>query len=219
MLASALEHLGTTDKVLRSLIQRVGPCSLRVNRKAEPFQALVRSVTYQQLNGTAAETIYNRVLALFPGSFPTPQQILDEPVERMRAAGLSGAKTAAIKDIAAKVRAGVVPSRREAERLTDAELVERLTTIRGVGPWTVEMLLIFTLGRRDVLPATDYGVRKGFAMTYGFKELPPPKDLIQHGECWRPFRSIAAWYMWRAADEPAVKAVPDKPATKRGNNA
>jgi 3-methyladenine DNA glycosylase/8-oxoguanine DNA glycosylase len=219
MLASALKHLRHSDKRMASLIESVGACTLRVNRKAEPFQALVRSVTYQQLNGTAAETIYNRMLALFPKPFPTPQQLIDEPVERMRSAGLSGAKTAAIKDIALKARDGIVPPRSDAQRLGDAELVERLTTIRGVGPWTVEMLLIFTLGRRDVLPVTDFGVRKGFAITYSLKELPPPKELMKHGERWRPFRSIAAWYLWRACDLPKVTADSDKPATKRDNTA
>jgi DNA-3-methyladenine glycosylase II len=161
MLTSALKHLRESDKRLASLIEKVGACGLRVNRKAEPFEALVRSVTYQQLNGTAAEIIYNRLLALFPKPFPTPQQLIDAPVERMRSAGLSGAKTAAIKDIALKTRDGIVPARSEAERLSDLELVKRLTTIRGVGPWTVEMLLIFTLGRRDVLPVTDTVCEKG----------------------------------------------------------
>jgi DNA-3-methyladenine glycosylase II len=118
----------------------------------------------------------------------------------MRSAGLSGAKTAAIKDIAGKMSEGVVPTRSAAMRMSDSELIERLTTIRGVGPWTVEMLLIFTLGRRDILPTTDYGVRKGFALTYGLKDLPHAKDLLAHGECWRPYRSIASWYMWRALD-------------------
>ncbi|HMJ90244.1 MAG TPA: DNA-3-methyladenine glycosylase [Candidatus Acidoferrum sp.] len=196
----AIEHL-SRDRKLARLIERIGPCGFRVDRKREPFAALVRSVTFQQLHGVAAETIFNRFIALFPANgSPTPQQILDVPVEKMRGAGLSGAKTTAIKDIAAKAREGVVPTRAEATGLTDAELVERLTTIRGVGPWTVEMLLIFTLGRKDVFPVTDFGVRKGFALAYGFKEMPTPKDLLPHGESWRPFRSIASWYFWRAAD-------------------
>lgn len=199
----AIEHL-SRDRVMRQLIKRVGGCTLRADRKREPFAALVRSVTFQQLNGTAAQTIFNRFIALFPEdaakSFPAPQHILDMPVEKMRSAGLSGSKTVAIKDIAAKARDGIVPTRAAATKLTDVELVERLTTIRGVGPWTVEMLLIFTLGRKDVFPVTDFGVRKGFALTYGFKEMPRPKELFEHGEPWRPFRSIASWYLWRAAD-------------------
>lgn len=189
----------STDPVLGALIKRVGPCRLRVDRQREPFAALVRSVTFQQLNGVAAETIFQRFLALYP-AFPTPQQVLATPIERLRGAGLSGAKAAAIKDIAAKARDGVVPDRAEATRLNEAELVSRLTTIRGVGPWTVEMLLIFTLGRKDVLPVTDFGVRKGFALTYGFKDLPRPKELLEYGERWRPYRSIASWYFWRALD-------------------
>jgi DNA-3-methyladenine glycosylase II len=197
----AIQHLSRADKTLAALIKRIGVCGLRVDRKRAPYQALVRSVTFQQLNGTAAETIFKRFLALFPDEpFPTPESVVNAPDSFLRTAGLSGSKTAAIKDIAAKAREGLVPTRLEARRLTDAELVERLTAIRGVGPWTVEMLLIFTLGRKDVLPATDYGVRKGFALTYGLPDLPPPKELFAHGECWRPFRSVAAWYLWRSLD-------------------
>ena len=122
------------------------------------------------------------------------------PEERLRGAGLSRAKTIAIKDIAAKAVTGIVPSRRVLSRVPDAEIVERLTALRGVGPWTVEMLLIFTLGRKDVLPATDYGVRKGFALTYGWKEMPKPKELLTFGEKWRPYRTTASWYFWRALD-------------------
>lgn len=196
----AIAHL-SQDPVLCRLIQRVGPCRLRADRQREPFAALVRSVTFQQLNGTAAETIFNRFLALFGHDvFPSPEQILAMPIEKMRSAGLSGAKTAAIRDIATKAHEGVVPTRAGATKLSDAELVERLTTIRGVGPWTVEMLLIFTLGRKDVFPVTDFGVRKGFAIAHGLQEMPKPRELLPHGERWRPYRSIASWYLWRAAD-------------------
>jgi len=203
MHAKATDHLAGADRTLARLIRNIGPCRLRVQRKHEPYAALVHSVTFQQLNGTAARTIFQRLLALFPGTaFPSPQQLLETPDETLRGAGLSRAKTAAIKDIAAKALDGVVPGRREAMRLPDWQLIERLTTIRGVGPWTVEMLLIFSLGRRDVLPVTDYGVRKGFAITYGWKELPRADELLEHGERWRPYRSIASWYFWRAADQP-----------------
>jgi DNA-3-methyladenine glycosylase II len=122
------------------------------------------------------------------------------PEEKLRGAGLSRAKVAAIKDIAAKTIEGVVPTRRAISKMTELEIIERLTTVRGVGPWTVEMLLIFTLGRTDVLPTTDYGVRKGFALTYGWKELPTPRELLEFGERWRPHRTTAAWYFWRALD-------------------
>lgn len=198
---AALEHLRRADRVLARVIQRVGPCPLAPRRRVPPYRALVKAVAYQQLNGTAAETIFRRFLAQFPGTkFPTPEQVVAAPEETLRRAGLSRAKTAAIKDIAAKTIDGVVPTRREIARLSDAEIVERLTTIRGVGPWTVEMLLMFTLGRPDVLPATDYGVRSGFALVYGLKELPSPKEVLAHGERWRPHRSVASWYFWRALD-------------------
>ena len=188
------------DKTLARIIKQAGPCELKPRRGVQPWQALVRSVAYQQLNGRAAETIFNRFLALFPKTkFPTPQKIVDASDEKIRSAGLSRAKTAAIKDIAAKTLMGVVPDRRAIAKLSDAEIIERLTTIRGVGPWTV-MLLMFTLGRPDVLPVTDYGVRSGFARIHGLKELPSPKELLAYGERWRPHRSAAAWYLWRAAD-------------------
>ena len=200
MTEEALRHLSEKDKVLARLIKKVGPCPI-VPKKRSPFQALVQSVVYQQLNGTAASTIFRRVKALYPHRrFPTPEDVLATPPEKLRGAGLSRAKTAAILDIAAKTLAGVVPARRVIAKLTDAEIVERLTVVRGVGPWTVEMLLIFTLGRQDVLPVSDYGVRKGFARTYGLKELPTHAELLAHGERWRPHRSTAAWYMWRALE-------------------
>ena len=197
----ALEHLLRADKVLARIIKQVGPCPLAPRRGVQPYQALVKAVTYQQLNGTAAETIFRRFLALFPETkFPAPELVVGATDEKLRSAGLSRAKTAAIKDIAAKTIAGVVPTRQAIARMSDVEIIERLTTIRGVGPWTVEMLLMFTLGRPDVLPATDYGVRSGFALVYGLKELPLPKDVLAHGERWRPYRSVASWYFWRALE-------------------
>jgi DNA-3-methyladenine glycosylase II len=208
MTSEAIDHLCRSDKVMAEVIRRVGPCTLKRTRRS-PFHALVRSVTYQQLNGTAAATILGRVTALYPGRrFPSPEDILATEDKRLRAAGLSRNKTAAIKDIAAKTLSGIVPDTRTLSRLTDAEIVERLTELRGVGPWTVEMLLIFTLGRLDVLPATDFGVRKGFAAAYGLDELPDPKELLAHGECWRPHRTTAAWYLWRSLDVGKQAAVP-----------
>jgi 3-methyladenine DNA glycosylase/8-oxoguanine DNA glycosylase len=147
------------------------------------------------------------VLALYPERrFPTPEDLLTTADERLRSAGLSRAKTAAIKDIAAKTVAGVVPDSRSIAKMSNEEILERLTTVRGVGPWTVDMLLIFTLGRADVLPVTDYGVRKGFALTYGWKELPAPNELREFGERWQPHRTTAAWYFWRALELPEAKA-------------
>jgi DNA-3-methyladenine glycosylase II len=201
MTEEAIQHLRSADKKLARLIQRVGPCQLKPKNRRSPFETLVQSVTYQQLNGTAAATILGRVKALFPGRrFPTPEDLLAMPEDRLRGAGLSRAKTRAIKDIAAKTLAGAVPTSRAIVGMSNEEILERLTLLRGVGPWTVEMLLIFTLGRTDVLPSTDYGVRKGFALTYGWKELPTPKELLQAGEKWRPHRTTAAWYLWRALE-------------------
>jgi DNA-3-methyladenine glycosylase II len=197
----AIEHLTNSDRVLGRLIRKIGPCGLRPGAIRTPFQALVCSVAHQQLNDTAANTILRRVRALYPGpGFPRPEQLLETPDEKLRGAGLSRAKVASIKDIAAKTAEGFVPTARVIARMSDAEIIERLTTIRGVGLWTVEMLLIFTLGRPDILPATDYGVRNGFAVTYRLEKLPAPKELLAYGERWRPYRSIASWYLWRSLD-------------------
>ncbi len=197
----AIRHLTQADKKLAQIIRKVGPCLLKPKNGRTPFETLVQSVTYQQLNGNAAATILSRVKGLFPKRrFPTPADLLAMPEDRLRSAGLSRAKTLAIKDIATKTLAGVVPSSRAIVRMSNEEILERLTLIRGVGQWTVEMLLIFTLGRLDVLPATDYGVRKGFALTYGQKDLPTPKELLAAGEKWRPHRTTAAWYLWRALE-------------------
>lgn len=201
MTEEALKFLTSSDKRLGTLIERVGPCHLKPKKRRSPFESLVQSVAYQQLNGTAAATILGRVKALYPNKrFPSPEDLIGTPDEKLRAAGLSRAKTAAIKDIARKTLEGIVPTSRAIVKMSNEEIIERLIAVRGVGPWTVEMLLIFTLGRTDVLPATDYGVRKGFAMTYGWKDLPTPKELLAHGERWKPHRTTAAWYFWRALD-------------------
>jgi DNA-3-methyladenine glycosylase II len=201
MTPEAVAHLCRSDKSLARLIKKVGPCKLKPHSRRSPFVALVTAVTHQQLNGTAAQTILKRFLALFPGKrFPSPEDVLAMPEDRMRTAGLSRAKVAAIKDLAAKTVEGVVPGLREIAKLGNEEIIERLTSVRGVGPWTVEMLLMFTLGRLDVLPSTDYGVRKGFAVTFGWKDLPTPKELLEYGERWRPHRTTAAWYLWRALE-------------------
>lgn len=197
----AIQHLSRADKTLARLIKKAGPCTMKLRRRRSPFEALVHSVAHQQLNGTAAATILGRVKALYPHRrFPTPHDLLATPDARLRQAGLSRAKIASVKDIAAKTIGRVVPASRAMAQLTDAQIIERLTAVRGVGQWTVEMLLMFTLGREDILPATDYGVRKGFALAYGWKELPTPKELLAYGERWRPYRSTAAWYLWRALE-------------------
>lgn len=201
MTEEALRHLKRADPVLARLIRRVGPCTLRPRRRRSPYEALVRSILFQQLHWRAAEAIFARLRALYPGArFPSPEQLLHTPDAQLRAAGLSRNKIAAAKDIAAKTLEGVVPDSRTIRSMSDEEILERLTAVRGVGPWTVQMLLIFTLGRPDVLPATDFGVRKGFALTYGLAKLPKPADVLAHGERWRPHRTTATWYLWRAVD-------------------
>jgi DNA-3-methyladenine glycosylase II len=166
-----------------------------------PFDALAESIAYQQLSGKAAATIFGRVRALYPKrKWLDPEQLLATPDETLRAAGLSRAKTAALKDLAAKTIDGTVPAGRALIRMSDDEIIMRLTAVRGIGRWTVEMLLLFDLGRPDVWPVDDYGVRKGFAKTFGRRILPTPKQLMKFGEKWRPYRSVAAWYFWRALD-------------------
>jgi 3-methyladenine DNA glycosylase/8-oxoguanine DNA glycosylase len=197
----AVTHLATADRRLARLIERVGPCRLRVDKTRSPFQTLVQAVAHQQLTGKAAKTILGRLIALHPGrDFPTPEDLLAAPEEKLRGVGFSRAKVAALKDIAAKTLDGVVPDPKALAKLPDAEIIERLTAIRGVGQWTVEMMLIFKLGRLDVLPVHDYGVKKGFAKTYRKKDLPKPAELLEHGERWRPYRSVASWYLWRALE-------------------
>lgn len=201
MHAKALAHLRAADEKLAAVIDLVGPCVIRPDPKLSPFQALVEAVAHQQLTGKAAQTILGRVKALYaPRDFPRPEDLLSTPDEPLRGAGLSRAKVAAVKDISAKALDGTIPTPKELAKLSDAEIIERLTTIRGVGQWTVEMLLIFKLGRLDVLPVDDYGVRKGFAVTYRRGRMPKPTALLRHGERWRPYRSVASWYMWRALE-------------------
>ena len=197
----ALQHLRTADEKLARLIDIVGPCGMRPDRKQSPFEALIEAVAHQQLTGKAAQTILGRVKAIHAHRpFPTPEDLLSTPEETLRGAGLSRAKVAAVKDISAKALDGTIPTPKELSKLSDAEIIERLITIRGVGQWTVEMLLIFKLGRPDVLPVNDYGVLKGFAVTYRRGRLPKPDVLLRHGERWRPYRSVASWYMWRALE-------------------
>jgi len=203
-LAAADRHLAR-DPVMRRLIARHGPCGL-VCRRWSPYEALTRAIAHQQLNGRAAQTILGRFVALFgDGRFPAPAEVLAAHPARLRSAGFSRAKVRAIKDIARHALSGTVPTRRAAGRLGDEAIVERLVEIHGVGRWTVEMLLIFTLGRPDVLPVDDFGVREGYRRAYGTRLRPTPRSLSRLGERWKPHRSVAAWYLWRAASEPAVR--------------
>ncbi len=201
MTDDALHHLSASDAVLKRLIREIGPCTLKPETRRSPFQSLVLAVAHQQLNGTAANTILRRFTKLFPGRrFPRPEDLSAVEDDALRGVGFSRAKVASIRDISAKTLEGIVPPSRQIRRLTDDEIVARLTEVRGVGRWTAEMLLIFQLGRPDVLPADDFGVRSGFRAAYRRREMPTVKELLAHGERWRPFRTTAAWYLWRAAD-------------------
>ena len=201
MTAEALKHLSGRDPVMRALILKHGPCGLVPEARRSPFQSLVLAVAHQQLNGTAANTILTRFKKLFPKRrFPKPEDLADVTDGQLRACGFSFAKIAAIRDIAAKTLDGTIPSSRQIEKLSDEEIIGRLTGARGVGRWTVEMLLIFQLGRKDVLPADDFGVRSGFRLAYKKREMPKPKALLAFGKKWRPHGTTAAWYLWRAAD-------------------
>ncbi|HYP53136.1 MAG TPA: hypothetical protein VEQ42_06325, partial [Pyrinomonadaceae bacterium] len=163
------------------------------------------NIVYQQLHGTAAAAIHGRVLALFGGRL-RPEDVLGARDEVLRGAGLSGAKLAALRDLAAKTADGTVPTLARLRRMPDEEIIGRLTQVRGLGRWTAEMLLIFSLGRPDVLPVGDFAVRKGFALAWGLKESPKPKELTEYGERWRPYRSVASWYLWRAVELPPEAA-------------
>jgi DNA-3-methyladenine glycosylase II len=207
MTPKAHKHLSQQDPVLRKLIRKHGKCSLAPESRRSPFQSLVQAVAHQQLNGTAANTILTRFKKLFPGrKFPKPEDLAKVTDAQIRACGFSFAKIRSIRDIAEKTLSGVIPTSREIVKLSDDEIVARLTEVRGVGRWTVEMLLIFQLGREDVLPADDFGVRSGFRHAYKKREMPKPKDLLAFGEKWRPHRTTAAWFLWLAADSTKAAA-------------
>lgn len=196
-----LRHL-SKDSRFAALIDRVGPPRLNIQRQRSPYEALVRAIAHQQLHGRAAEAILARFSALFPGDiFPEPDAVMATAEATLRGCGFSGGKIAAIRDICAKALDGTVPTRRQSLRLSDEALIERLTAIRGVGRWTVEMLLIFTLGRPDVLPVDDFGVREGYRVLHGLETQPKPKMLAEIGQAWAPYRSLATWYLYRAAEE------------------
>jgi DNA-3-methyladenine glycosylase II len=193
-------HLSRRCRVMRRLIREHGECGLKPQRRS-PFEALVRAVAHQQLNGTAAESILRRFRALVPGvRFPTAEQLIALSDESLRSAGFSRGKIKSLRDIADKTLSGIVPDSRKIRRMSNEEIIERLTEVHGVGRWTVEMLLMFTLGRPDVLPIDDFGVRNGYRIAFGLVEMPTPKEVLAFGERWRPYRTTASWYLWRAAD-------------------
>jgi len=196
-----LAHLSRADAVLGGLIRAVGPSRLARDADCHPFQTLAQAIAHQQLNGTAANTILRRLAdSCGAGAFPTPEQVLAASAESLRAAGFSFAKVAALRDLAEKTLAAVVPDAATLLELDDEAIIARLTQVRGIGRWTVEMLLVFQLGRPDVLPVDDFGVRSGFQAAYGLSRLPRPQALAAWGERWRPYRTTAAWYLWRALE-------------------
>ncbi len=204
-LEEAGRALSESDPSLGELIERIGPVTLPLKPFRSPFRYLSEAITYQQLNGKAAATIFGRFRALYEGNrFPTPEEVLATPEKTLRSAGLSRSKSAAIMDLAAKVIDGSVPTAARLRRMTDAEIVESLTMVRGIGPWTAQMLLIFALGRPDVLAATDYGVQSGFRIVRGLEEHPAPREIIEYGERWKPWRTVASIYLWRAVDTAQV---------------
>ena len=198
----AIRHIAETDPRFAKLIARSRRYELVPSPSIRPFEALAESIAYQQLSGKAAATIWGRVRALYPKRKRLdPKLVLATPDKKLRAAGLSRSKVAAIKDLAAQTLDGTVPSARALAKMSDDEIITRLIAVRGIGRWTAEMLLLFDLARPDVWPVDDYGVRKGFAKTFGKRILPTPKQLMKFGEKWRPYRSVAAWYFWRALDK------------------
>jgi len=194
----AIARLTVADKKLARLIERVGPFAMPTRETMSPFQMLLHSIVYQQITGKAAASIHARLVALFPGGKPGPQRLRKLSDEALRGAGMSRPKQRAARDLADKTLDGTVPSRRQLERMDDEAIIARLVQVRGIGQWSAEMMLIFQLGRPDVLPATDLGIRKGFQLSHGGRELPEAKKLLRYGERWRPYRSVASWYLWRA---------------------
>ena len=219
----AAAALSAVDPKLARLIARAGPPTFRLAANQSPFEALTEAIIYQQLHGRAAAAIHARLIAGFQPMptlspiHPTPEQILEVPTQDLRAAGLSAAKTLALRDLAAKTLDGTVPSLAKIRRMDDQAIIDHLTQVRGIGKWTVEMMLIFRLGRPDVFPTSDYGVRKGFALTFqGLKPttkvtpdlLAKPADMERRGKKWTPWKSVASWYLWRACDLAVGRRVP-----------
>ena len=212
-----IAHLSGVDSVMRDLIAAAGPYRIRVDAACPPFQVLARAIAHQQLNGTAANTILGRFVASCgDGSFPTPQAVLAANETVLRAAGFSFAKIASLRDLAAKTLEGVVPSREVLIELENEVIIERLTQVRGIGRWTVEMMLMFHLRRPDVLPVDDFGVRNGFRLAYGLRKMPVPRALHLYGVRWGPHRTAAAWYLWRAVELAQAGKLPAAPKGFRG---
>jgi 3-methyladenine DNA glycosylase/8-oxoguanine DNA glycosylase len=215
---AAHEFLSRTDKHLARVIQRTGEFQFKLDQCESVYESLLEAIAYQSISGKAAATIFARIKALGAnGICPAPKEILHVRPQTLRKAGLSGAKVLAMKDLAKKTIEGIVPTLADAHKMSDEELVERLISVRGIGAWTVEMFLIFRLGRPDVLPIHDYGVQKGFAITYGKPHIPKPRELAEFGERWRPYRTVASWYMWRAVQHagPEARKIKKPPPKKK----
>jgi 3-methyladenine DNA glycosylase/8-oxoguanine DNA glycosylase len=187
-----------SDPVLARVIDAVGPFRMEFKKAPGLFGALAESIVYQQLTGKAAATIFGRVRALCPG--PTAERLLSVSDAKLRGAGLSRAKLLSLRDLARKTGDGTIPTLAQVQRMDDAAIVECLTEVRGIGRWTAEMLLIFFLGRPDVLPVDDYGIRKGFAVAFRKRDLPERAEIEKRGARWAPYRTVASWYLWRAAE-------------------
>ncbi len=196
----AIDHLRRCDDRLGEWIDRIGVLQLPVPEAREPYVALLETIAHQQLAGPAARSIWARVIGLFEDRVPCSRRLVDMPEEHLRSAGLSRSKAMAMRDICAKVNAGKIPDAVKIKQMSDTDIYALLTDIRGVGSWTVDMLMMFTLCRPDIMPVTDYGVRKGFQVLYRKRKLPTPKQLEKFSEKWRPHRSVAALYLWRIAD-------------------
>lgn len=210
----AIAHLSNVDRILGGIIRAVGPSPIALQPDCAPFQSLAQAIAHQQLNGIAANTILTRFISTCgKGAFPTPEAVLAAKEATLRAAGFSFAKIASLRDLATKTLSGVVPDHATLHALPDADIIERLTQVRGIGRWTVEMLLMFRLGRQDILPVDDFGVRNGFRLAYGLKAMPAPKALALFGERWGPYRSTAAWYLWRAVELSRAGTLP-KPSER-----
>lgn len=206
---SARKHLCAVDPVMAGLIEAAGPLRLQPDLACSPFRALARAIAHQQLNGTAANRIIERfTVACGGGDFPDAPAVLATSDAVLRRVGFSATKTAALKDLAARTLEGMVPDRTALQTLDSESIIERLTQVRGIGRWTVEMMLIFQLGRPDVLPVDDFGVRNGFRLAYRLRDLPRPRILAAYGERWAPWRSAATWYLWRAVDLARTQRLP-----------
>ena len=202
--AKAVAHLRAVDPALTAIIKAVGPFRMELKVSRSLFGALAEAIVYQQLSNKAAATIFGRVEALYPRATAgfTPRHILRTTDDRLRGVGLSRAKVLALQDLARRVHGGELPTLDEAQELADAELIERLVQVRGIGRWSAEMFLMFRLGRPDVLPLDDYSLRKAYAKAFRKRALPSPEALAKAGEKWRPYRTVASWYLWRALDQP-----------------